>query len=242
MNNFKGSKSNKDKKLHYELVKNYFREIAIDKEGYYGIKISWKLQHDKSQFKIMEICNSNLKKILHENPKISRVIDIGCGIGDFTIDLVNRYPQFEKIIGIDFLQEPIDIALKNGKKFDNVSFIKTDLLDVPFEDRFFDVSICINTIHHVHTDDFVKAIKEFARVTDKYLILEIRNKKNIFNFWCKYISIPILYKNLPVTSCSISEINNMIKKYNFKLQSAEGRCSWNRFCWRLLLLYKKIEV
>lgn len=231
-----------EKKLHYELVKNYFREIAIDKEGYYGIKVSGKLQHDKSQFKIRKICNSNLKKILHENPKISRVIDVGCGIGDFTIDLANRYPQFEKIVGIDFLQEPIDIALKNRKKFDNVSFIKTDLLDIPFEDRFFDVSICINTIHHVHTDDFVKAIKEFARVTDKYFILEIRNKKNIFNFWYKYIAVPILYKDLPVTSCSVSEINNMIKKYNFKLQGAEGRFSRDRFCWRLLLLYKKIGV
>jgi ubiquinone/menaquinone biosynthesis C-methylase UbiE len=240
VNNFKDFKSNKENKIHYESIKNYFREKANNKNGFYGI--NWKFQHNKSQFKVWEICNSHLKKILHENPKISRVIDVGCGIGDFTINLASRYSQLEKIVGIDFIQEPIEIAINNGKKYDNINFIKTDLLDIPFEDKFFNILICINTIHHVHKDDFERAIKEFARVTDKYIILEIRNKKNIFNFWYKYISLPILYKNLPVVSFSILEINNMIKKYSFKLQSAEGRFSCNQFCWRLLLIYKRISV
>ena len=240
MNNFKGSKSNKESKLHYESIKNYFTERAYDKNGFYGF--NWKFQHNKYQFKIWEICNSHLRKILNENPKISRVIDVGCGRGDITINLASRYSQLEKIIGIDFAEDPIKIAIKNGKKYENINFIKTDLLDIPFRDRFFNILICINTIHHIHTDDFERAIKEFARVTDNYIILEIRNKKNIFNFWYKYISLPILYNNLPVFSCSISEINTIIKKYNFKLQSAEGKFICNQFCWRLLLLYKRINI
>lgn len=241
MKDFKCSKSGKEKELHYELVKRYFRRIAVNKKGYYGIKIRGKLKHDKWQFKIWEICNSILKKILHENSKITKVIDVGCGIGDFTIDLAKRYPQLENIVGIDFIEEPLDIALKYRKQFDKVSFMKADLLNLPFDDRFFNITVCINTIHHVHIEDFEKAIQELARITDKYLILEIRNKNNILNFWYKYVSLPILYKNLPVTSCSISEVNDIIKNYNFKLQIARGISPLNRTCWRLLLLYKRIS-
>ena len=237
MNKLKSSKSKKENKIHYISIKNYFRERAHDKNGFYGI--NWKFQHHKHQFKIREICNSHLKKILNENPKINRIVDVGCGIGDFTINLARKYSQLEKIVGIDFVDEPIKIATENGKKYDNINFIKTDLLDIPFEDRFFNILMCINTIHHVHKDDFKNAIKEFTRVTDSYIILEIRNKKNIFNFWYKYISLPILYRDLPVFSCSISEINNIIKKYNFKFQSAEGRFICSQFCWRLLLIYKR---
>jgi ubiquinone/menaquinone biosynthesis C-methylase UbiE len=240
VNNFKGPQSNKESKIHYESIKNYFRERANAKNRFYGI--NWKFQHNKYQFKIHEICNLHLKKILHENPQINRVIDVGCGIGDFTLNLAKKYSQLEKIIGIDFVDEPIKIAIKNGKKYENIKFIKTDLLDIPYENRFFNILICINTLHHIHKNDFESAIKEFTRVTDRYIILEIRNKKNIFNFWYKYISLPILYRNLPVFSCSISELNNIIKKYNFKLQSAEGRFICNQFCWRILLLYKRINV
>ena len=62
MKDFKCSKSGKEKELHYELVKRYFRRIAVNKKGYYGIKIRGKLKHDKWQFKIWKICNSILKK------------------------------------------------------------------------------------------------------------------------------------------------------------------------------------
>ena len=178
---------------------------------------------------------------MHENSKITKVIDVGCGIGDFTIDLAKRYPQLENVVGLDFIEEPLDIALKYRKQFDKVSFMKADLLNLPFDDRFFNITVCINTIHHVHIEDFEKAIQELARITDKYLILEIRNKKNILNFWYKYVSLPILYKDLPVTSCSISEVNDIIKNYNFKLQIARGISPLNRTCWRLLLLYKRIS-
>lgn len=233
------SRSIEGKKSHYELVKRYFRESAVKKKGYYDAKYREKLRYDPRELKIWDICFSIMDKILQNNTGIKRLIDVGCGIGDFTLDLAVKYSQFEKIVGIDFLKENVDIAYQKAEQFKNAFFFEADLLDIPFDDRSFDVTICINVLHHVHINDFNKAIRELARITEKYLILEIRNKKNIFNFWYKYIVIPLLFKDLPVYDCSTSEVNELIKDH-FKLQMARGNLPVCWGCRRLVLVYKRI--
>jgi ubiquinone/menaquinone biosynthesis C-methylase UbiE len=169
-----------------------------------------------------------------------KAIDVGCGIGDFTQELAKRYPQFNEIIGIDSLEEVLEIAKKNAMQFDRVSFTEGNVLDIPFNDRNFDVTICINLLHHIHIDDFERAIGELARITDKYLILEIRNKDDIFDFWYTYILIPFFYKDLPVYANSVSEVNDVIKNHGFRLQTARGTFLKSWVCRRLLLTYKRI--
>ena len=228
-----------DKKSHYELVKHYFRKRAVERKGYYDAKHREKLGYDSRELKIWNICFSITDKILQNNTRIKRLIDVGCGVGDFTLDLAAKYSQFEKIVGVDFLKENVDIACQKAERNKNVSFFEANLPDMPFVDRSFDVTICINVLHHVHVDDFNKTIKELARVTDKYLILEIRNKKNIFNFWYKYIVIPLLFKDLPVCDCSTSEVDGLIKDH-FKLQMAKGNLPVSWGCRRLVIVYKRI--
>lgn len=240
MQNFKQSHSNKDKISHYKLVERYFRESAINKGGYHDAKNKGKFKHDAQQLKIWEICTSILDKILQNNPKTMKVIDVGCGIGGFTQELAKKYPQFDEIVGIDLLKEALDIAEKNTMQFDRVSFTEGNVLDIPFNDRNFDVTICINLLHHIHIDDFERAIGELARITDKYLILEIRNKDDIFDFWYTYILIPLFYKDLPVYTNSVSEVNDVIKNHGFRLQTARGIFPKSWVCRRLLLTYKRV--
>jgi ubiquinone/menaquinone biosynthesis C-methylase UbiE len=240
--NFKQSHSNKDKISHYKLVERYFRESAINKGGYYDAKNKEKFKHDAQQLKIWEICTSILDKILQNNPKTMKVIDVGCGIGDFTQELAKRYPQFNEIIGIDSLKEVLEIAKKNAMQFDRVSFTEGNVLDIPFNDRNFDVTICINLLHHIHIDDFERAIGELARITDKYLILEIRNKEDIFNFWYDRFLIPIYYKDLPVNTNTVSEVSDIIKNHGFKLRTVKGLFPFKRICRRLILFYERIDA
>lgn len=230
----------KDKKLHYKLVERYFRESLINKGGYYDTKNKGKLKHNAKQLKIWEICTSIIDKILQDNIKLMKAIDVGCGIGDFTRELAKKYPQFNEIVGVDLLKETLDIAKKNAMQFAKVFFIEGNVLDIPFNDRNFDVTICINLLHHIYVDDFKRAISELARITDKFLILEIRNKDNIFDFWYSYILIPLFYRDLPVYVNSVSEVNDVIKNHGFQLQTARGIFPNSWVCRRLLLVYKRI--
>jgi ubiquinone/menaquinone biosynthesis C-methylase UbiE len=233
--------SKKRKEKHNKLTKDFFKECANEKMGYYDAKKKVKLDHSSKQYKIWNLCTSCIDKLINNNKNIKKVIDVGCGIGDFTIDLSKRYPFLEKIVGIDFIDEAVDIASKNAKDSDKISFFKKDLLNLNYDDRSFDLSICINVFHHIHVEDFEKAVEEISRITDKYVILEIRNKKNIFNFYYKYIALPFYYNNLPVATCSISEVNKMFKKQNFNLLNAKGIYSRIWICRRLILIYKREE-
>ena len=230
------SKSKKDKKIHYDLTKKFFLESAKYKKGFYDAKDKNKLIHDKKQNKIWEISKSLIDRLLKEN-KILKLIDIGCGIGDFTLDLAKEYNHFSEIYGIDFLKENIDIAKKNTNK--KIKFLEEDLKKLSFKDKYFDLSICINVLHHIHIDDIKEAVSEIARVSEKFIILEIRNRKNIFNFWFEYIALPLFYKNLPVYSYSINEINMIMEKNNFNFCQAKGIYPKTCLCRRLILLYER---
>jgi tRNA G46 methylase TrmB len=109
---FNCSKLEKDKKLHYELTKKYFRKSATFKEGYYTTKNTEELKQEIRKRDMWDIYSSNLDEILQNNYESKSVIDVGCGMGNFTLELVNR-EQFKKIVGIDFLKETLyKITLK----------------------------------------------------------------------------------------------------------------------------------
>ncbi len=238
----KESNSSNEKNLHYKLTKDYFSEIAERKKGFYDAKNIDELTHSSSQKKFWKLVISILNKIMKDKEdEFLKIVDVGCGIGDFTVDLAKKFPQFKKIVGVDFLDEVIKIAEKNSNNFDKVKFVKEDLLKLSFENRAFDISLCINVIHHIYKSDFEKALKELSRITDKYLIFEIRNKKNIFNFWYKYFILPVFFKNLKIFSYSIGEVNEILKNEDFKLEMAKGIYSRTWICRRLLLVYKRIK-
>ena len=77
-------------------------------------------------------------------------------MGNFTLELAN-HNQIKKIVGIDFLKETINLAREN-KKFEKVTFFQGDLVNMPFCDRSFDVTFCLNVLHHIHKEDFNKTL------------------------------------------------------------------------------------
>lgn len=236
----KYSQYKKNKKLHYELTKKFFRKNAADKKGYYNSKDAEALKQDIRNRRMWEIYSSSLDGVLQNNPSIDSVIDVGCGMGNFTLELANR-KQFKKIVGIDFLKDTFDIARENTKFFEMVSFTEGDLIYMPFKDRSFDLAVCLNVLHHIHVDDFRNAIQELTRITDKYLILEIRNKKNIFDIWYNHIILPKLYKKLPLYATSLSRLNDLIKKFDFQIVSMNGEKIFTGACRRLVIVYKRIK-
>lgn len=231
----------KSKKLHYGSVSRYFRDSAIKKAGYYNAPSESKLKHDLQQYKTLNIFNSIVDQIFqNKQSEIRSVIDVGCGNGDFTTDLAKKYSHLERIVGIDFLREMLNICKKKKSKVDNVSYVEADILKIPFNDRSFDVCTCINLLHHIHIDDFENVLYELTRITDKYLILDIRNKKNIFNFWYKYFTGPIFYRDLPVRECNISDVSNIIKK-QFELKITKGVSVFLCTSRRVALMFERID-
>jgi SAM-dependent methyltransferase len=75
------------------------------------------------------------------------VLEIGCGRGDFTIELARRFPG-ARIIGVDFSPAAIDVA-KTRQRDATVSFSVADAQDLPFADGSFDWILTCECFEHV---------------------------------------------------------------------------------------------
>lgn len=82
--------------------------------------------------------------------------DIGCGNGKNM-----QYRKDIKFEGIDISKEFIKICTNKG-----LTVNEGDILNLNFNDNYFDNTICIAVIHHLKTiEDRVKAISELLRIT-----------------------------------------------------------------------------
>lgn len=224
-------------KEHYEKTKEFFRIRAIEKQGYYDAEPG-RLKHSIWQRRIRKMALRSLDKLLRYYSNISRVLDVGCGRGDFTIEIAKRYPQLSEIWGCDFSKEVLSIARKDAASLGRVSFQEADLLNLPFEDNSFDSVLCINTLHHIHENDLPRALSELARITNKYLIIEIRNRDSFY--YHKLIHPkPVWVSNIKVYHTSTSYVNSLLSSYGFRLRKQRSIFLFNRLSPRLLLMYDR---
>jgi SAM-dependent methyltransferase len=96
----------------------------------------------------------------------STVLDAGCGGGGF-VDYLCR--QGYDATGMDRFDMFLGVAEKRGFKG---RFLQADLTDrLPFPDKAFDTTICLDVLEHV-ADDYA-ALRELARVTRKRIVVTV---------------------------------------------------------------------
>ena len=113
-------------------------------------------------------------------PSGAKVLDLGCAAGRDSHIFAEK--AFD-VIGIDFSQKLIDIAIKS---FPSIKFVRANMLDLPFEDGIFDgvwASACL-----VHLDDkeqVKNALLEIDRVltTGGFLYVSMQNRDNVESGW-----------------------------------------------------------
>lgn len=94
-----------------------------------------------------------------QNKKVSSVLDIGCGSGDFINVLTTVFPEGTKITGIDPFEEALAEA---RRKFPSVEFLQMGGEQISFPDNCFDVVSISFALHHLA--DVSKTLSEMKRV------------------------------------------------------------------------------
>ncbi|HEV8083105.1 MAG TPA: methyltransferase domain-containing protein [Chitinophagaceae bacterium] len=95
-------------------------------------------------------------------PKNATILDIGCGPGDTTLMLNERF-QGSTITGLDGDASLIETAIEEKKLLcPNLDFVCGDALHLPFEDNSFDFVFSRYMLHHIHNS--IAALKEMKRV------------------------------------------------------------------------------
>jgi len=147
---------------------------------YYDLQFS--LLEKKITQLFLKIGTAKLKKY----KKKGLVLDLGCGAGDFLLEM-KRF-GFETI-GIDVSKRACDISQKKGIKVFN-----SELKDCHFPDETFDVITLWHVFEHLHNPD--QTLKEICRILKKdgILLIEVPNIESfsfkLFKKYCFHLDIP----------------------------------------------------
>lgn len=123
----------------------------------------------------------SLIKRVFGNAQNRRVLDIGCGTGEYSNLFKKNY-----YIGIDISREYIDHA----KKTKNGKFVVMDATEIKFDNESFDFVLIAAILHHLDDNDTNKVLKEAKRVLKKdgkILILEDAKIKRLDNSVVRFI-------------------------------------------------------
>jgi ubiquinone/menaquinone biosynthesis C-methylase UbiE len=95
-----------------------------------------------------------------------RIVDVGCGPGDFSRHLARLSNQKAVVLGIDSNPKSIQAATVDTRKARlsrSISYKLGDVYKLPLEDGYADLTCCRTLL--MHLTEPLKAVKEMARVT-----------------------------------------------------------------------------
>ena len=112
-----------------------------------------------------------------------RILDVGAGKGFLLHDFLEAVPGVD-VHGIDISQYGIERAMESVKE----KIVEGTAAKLPFDDKYFDLVISINTLHNLYIDDLFSAFREIERVgrNQKYICVETyRNEREKVNlmYW-----------------------------------------------------------
>lgn len=135
--------------------------------------------------------------------KGDRVIDMGCGRGDLTMELAR---QGATAVGIDYSSDGIKLA-KNALKYqpvniqNNVKFYEMNAKKLEFKNNSFDSIISVDVFEHLYKPELEIAMKEISRVLKPggTLLIHTETNKIYLDFthriWCYPLDYLLLQMN-----------------------------------------------
>ena len=153
-------------------------------------------------------------------PENTKILDIGCGSGQFT-----KYFSEKGFttIGIDVSEEMLKIA---RKKVLNCEFKFMDMRELEFNNEEFDGLFVFYSLYHLSKKDVPLALKEFNRVLkpNGIIMLALQEGKDE-----KVIVEPLdKSKKIFVDHFETEEINNLLKKNGFQVLKNYSRSSLSK--------------
>lgn len=191
------------KKKSVEEVKAYW-EQRIEKSKDSFDSVLWEGLPLWNKY-IDELQMYHLKQIFHMIKPSDKVLDLGCGIGRFTLRLANLC---QEVYGIDTSLHAINIcrkkAIDNG--LSNAKFKVMDVRNLDFDDEMFNFVLSVTCLQFItEVTHLSTAIQETIRVTKKggkVILLECTTDKRKDEF---VVSLPRKewFKIIKNTGCEI---------------------------------------
>ena len=163
--------------------KNYTSSFGFQWNKFKKTQLDSYTKKDISRNRLYETTNFTKKSDFSN----INILEAGSGAGRFTEIIAETKAN---VYTFDF-SSAVDANYENKNRFDNINFFQADILNIPFEDNYFDIVICLGVIQHTQFpfDTFcslAKKIKPGGR-----LYIDVYSKRWHTYLWSKYILRPL---------------------------------------------------
>lgn len=157
--------NNKDIKISEEKVKDFFKVRAQkfeETKPYVSM-----LYQDKNESLAIERNEYEIKTILPKlslNKELTKVLDVGCGIGRWGDALKGKIKQYD---GTDFSEDLLEIArarFNDEKSFDFYEIPAQSLNEL--EGKKYNLIIMAGVLHYINTEDIKGIFKNFEQTLE----------------------------------------------------------------------------
>ena len=116
-----------------------------------------------------------------------RILDVGCGDGSLlkeVADFGRKRGIDMKLRGVDANIHAIEIARKNARSFENISFEALDVFAEEFATKKTDIVLCTLTLHHFSDKEIIFLLKRFVEMsTIGVVINDLQRSRVAYNLF-----------------------------------------------------------
>ncbi len=145
---------------------------------------------DKSALK-----NTLLREIRSEDLKNFSVLDVGAGSGELlrvVAEFVRKSKRETSLTGLELNARSARAILEESKDFTEITAVRGDALNLPFNDDSFDFVICSLFTHHFTDENVVKILGEMSRVSRrKIYVIDLHRHRAAYFLYTKILSLVI---------------------------------------------------
>ncbi len=127
-----------------------------------------------------------LVKNLPEKGK--RCLDVGCGTGEFSRVLAER---FEEVEGIDLSEGMLKKAYGLSKGFVNIRYINGDVLETDLGADAYDCIVSIATVHHLPLAECLGIFRSALKPGGVLMILDLYRQETAWEFFTNLAAVPL---------------------------------------------------
>lgn len=141
-------------------IRQFNKDVEVNVGYLYTatVKLSSRLANQRLSDAVRQITNLSGK----------RIIDVGCGDGTYTIELLAAQPSY--VLGVDPAEAAVNLGRRKSAAFNNIEFKVADIYNLSSLGERFDVAIVRGVLHHLY--DIKKAIANLSQIADEVIIIE----------------------------------------------------------------------